>query len=232
MSSVVVCMIKLQEHFLLARRTEPAGEARSAVTPRIRHKAHLPLMCSAIGASPELHGHQASGADFRQCSDSRKRPTYVLKWFNYKPTLSGWDQGRGFPLWVMEGIEVGPVNSSTLQATGVDWVHCVRFVPLKDSMSAVVDCANGLRDLCRCPPFWSSLAVSRNGDKSCFCCVCRTIQVSARSQPPALKTIRGVSFLLTLTYTIWLVTWKLLQELQRYFEYYFPERRQCPAWIR
>jgi len=65
--------------------------------------------------------------------------------------------------------------------------------------------------------FGSSLAISGKGDKLCFCFVCRIIQVSAISQPPAFKTLRGrgVSFLLTWliwpTFLVPLITWKLLQ---------------------
>ena len=51
-----------------------------------------------------------------------------------------------------------------------------------------------------------------------------------------LKHFEGSSFLLT--WFIWpeflvpLITWKLLQYLERYFEYYFPDRQQYPTWIR
>jgi len=43
------------------------------------------------------------------------------------------------------------------------------------------------------------------GDKSCFCFVCRTIQVSVKSQPPALKTLRGTRFLLILAYLAYII---------------------------
>ena len=35
-------------------------------------------------------------------------------------TQSGWAQGQGFPLWVVEGNEVGPLIASTPRATGVE----------------------------------------------------------------------------------------------------------------
>jgi len=58
---LVVRVIKLQKHFLLARRTELARESRSLITPGIRNNARRSaVMCSAIWASQELHGHHGS----------------------------------------------------------------------------------------------------------------------------------------------------------------------------
>jgi len=94
------------------------GEARSAFAPGIWKEPQRPLMiCSVVWASPEPHGHQGSGAIFHRCSNSRKRPTHVLRWFSlhHAERIS-----PSFPLWVVEGNEVGPLISSTPRATDIE----------------------------------------------------------------------------------------------------------------
>ena len=83
---VVVRLIKLQEQLILARRTELLSRGIIYCQSRKPEQEHRPrVMFSAVWASTELHGHQGSGANFHRNSNSLKRPTWVLTWFNFVP---------------------------------------------------------------------------------------------------------------------------------------------------
>jgi len=135
-------MIKPYEHFHLTRRTQPAGKARSLVTPGIRNKAHRPLiMCSVVWAPPELYGHQRSGVNFHRSSDSRKRLLVQRgprRAAGAKVGVSkfGWWKELRWDPWLVSLLE-----SSVLSPL------CDGFLSHKDAVSSVVESANGLRNL-------------------------------------------------------------------------------------
>ena len=106
------------------------------------------MTCSAVWASPEQHEHQWSGAIFHRCSDSRKRPTRVLRWFSLRhgERLS---RRSGFPT-LGGGREWGGAPDFFYSSSHWYWVHCaIDSCPARDSISSIADCANGLRGLRR-----------------------------------------------------------------------------------
>jgi len=106
------------------------------------------MTCSAVWASSESHGYQWSGAIFHRCSDSRKRPTHVLRWFclHHAEQLS---PRSGFPT-LGSGTELGGTPDFFHSSSHWYWVHCaIDSCPAKDSISSIADCANGLPDLRR-----------------------------------------------------------------------------------
>jgi len=129
---LVVRLIKLQDHFLLTRCTEPVG---------VKQDLH------SLQAS-EPHGHQGSGAIFHWFSDSRKRPTRVLRWFS----LHHAEQLRprsGFST-LGGGREWGGTPDFFHSSSHWCWVHCaIDTCPAKDSIRSIADSANDLRDLKR-----------------------------------------------------------------------------------
>jgi len=103
-------MIKLQDHFLLIRRT------------------------GLMGWKQDLHSLQASGKSYnvnlwyfprfgllQNRMDTKDPVPFSIGvlipgsvWLSFwgdsvYTTPSGWAQGRGFPLWMVEGNEVGPL---------------------------------------------------------------------------------------------------------------------------
>ena len=104
------------------------------------------MICSEVWASPEPHGHQGSGATFHRCSDSRKRPTRVLRWFSLHHAerlrpRSGFFTLGGGKTW-------GGTYDFFHSSSHWYWIHyAIDSCPAK--ISSVVDCANDLRDLRR-----------------------------------------------------------------------------------
>ena len=147
---VVVGMIKLQDHFLLTRRTEQVGvkqDLHSLQTSGKSHNVHL-WYFPRFG----LLQNRMDTKDPVPSSIGVVIPGSVRLAFwggSVYTTPSGEAQDWGFPLWVVEGNEVGPLTSSTPRVDWY-WVHCaIESCPARDSISSIADCANCLRDLRR-----------------------------------------------------------------------------------
>jgi len=118
---VDVRMTKLRDHFLLTRRTEPVGvkqDLHSLQASGKSHNVHLWYVPRF-----ELLQNRMDTKDPVPSSIGVVIPGSVRLAFwggSVYTTPSGWAQGRGFPFWVVEGNEVGPLTSSTPRATGVE----------------------------------------------------------------------------------------------------------------
>ena len=127
----LVRVMKLQDHFLLTRRTEPVG---------VKQDLHS---LQASGKSHNVHLWHVPRFGLLQNRMDTKDPVpssigavitrnaWLAVWGgSVYTTPSGLAQGRGLPLCMVEGNEVGPLTSSTPRATDLSPL-CGRFMPRK-----------------------------------------------------------------------------------------------------
>ena len=135
-------MIKLQERFLLARRTEPVG--RGKIYSHSRHpKQGTSSACDVFSClsfsgtvwTPRIRRHLPSIQWFPEASDLRSKVVQVSPRRTVETTFGVSD----FGWW--KGLRWNPLILAFLEP--------LVLRPLQGSISAVADCANGLRNLKR-----------------------------------------------------------------------------------
>jgi len=114
-------MIKLQNHFLLTMRTEPVGMKQDLHSLQASGKSHRVHLWYAPRFELPQNRMDTKGPVPSSISIVIPGSVRLAFWGgSVYATQSGWAQGRGFPLWVVEGNEVGPLTSSTPRAIGVE----------------------------------------------------------------------------------------------------------------